>query len=216
MRFGDAFTFIFQDPDWFKKVIIPGLVGLLIPIIGQLVLLGWGLKVTLNIIRNNPNPLPEMSFGDDLSRGFKAAVVSFVYCIPMIIFYVPIIVLSAAAANGDDNMAVIVAIASTCFGLLMMIYGIAMAYVLPAAYTRTVVEDSIGAGLSFTEVFKLIKKAPMSYLLVLVGVLASSFISSLGSIACGIGIFLTVPYATAMLGHLYGQAYLDTKPTGVL
>jgi len=216
MRFGDAFTFVFQDPDWFKKVIIPGLVGLLIPIVGQLVLLGWGLKVTLNIIRNNPNPLPEMSFGDDLSRGFKAAVVSFVYSIPMIIFYVPIIILSAAAANGEDNMAVIVAIASTCFGLLMMIYGIAMAYVLPAAYARTVVEDSIGAGLSFKEVFKLIKKAPMSYLLVLVGVLASSFISSLGSIACGIGIFLTVPYATAMLGHLYGQAYLDTKPMEVL
>jgi len=212
MKFGDAFTFVFQDPDWFKKIIIPGLIGVLIPIIGQLVLLGWGLKVTLNIIRNNPNPLPEMDFGDDLSRGFKAGVVSFVYSIPMIIFYVPIIVLSAAAANGDDNMAVIVAIASTCFGLLMMLYGIAMAYILPAAYARTVVEDSIGAGLSIKEVFTLIKKAPMSYLLVLVGVIASSFISSLGTIACGIGIFLTVPYASAMLGHLYGQAYLDTKP----
>ncbi|MHB8133243.1 MAG: DUF4013 domain-containing protein [Anaerolineaceae bacterium] len=212
MKFGDAFTFVFQDPDWFKKIIIPGLIGVLIPIIGQLVLLGWGLKVTLNIIRNNPNPLPEMDFGDDLSRGFKAGVVSFVYSIPMIIFYVPIIILSAAAANGDDNMAVIVAIASTCFGLLMMLYGIAMAYILPAAYARTVVEDSIGAGLSIKEVFALIKKAPMSYLLVLVGVIASSFISSLGTIACGIGIFLTVPYASAMLGHLYGQAYLDTKP----
>ncbi|PKN86143.1 MAG: hypothetical protein CVU46_08755 [Chloroflexi bacterium HGW-Chloroflexi-8] len=212
MKFGDAFTFVFQDPDWFKKIIIPGLIGVLIPIIGQLVLLGWGLKVTLNIIRNNPNPLPEMDFGDDLSRGFKAGVVSFVYSIPMIIFYVPIIVLSAAAANGDDNMAVIVAIASTCFGLLMMLYGIAMAYILPAAYARTVVEDSIGAGLSIKEVFTLIKKAPMSYLLVLVGVIASSFISSLGTIACGIGIFLTVPYASVILGHLYGQAYLDTKP----
>jgi hypothetical protein len=94
----------------------------------------------------------------------------------------------------------------------MMLYGIAMAYILPAAYARTVVEDSIGAGLSIKEVFTLIKKAPMSYLLVLVGVIASSFISSLGTIACGIGIFLTVPYASAMLGHLYGQAYLDTKP----
>ena len=51
----------------------------------------------------------------------------------------------------------------------------------------------------------------MTYLLILVGVLASSFISSLGSIACGIGIFFTVPYATAILGNLYGQGYLDAK-----
>jgi len=73
------------------------------------------------------------------------------------------------------------------------------------------VDDTIAAGLNFKEVFNLVKKVPMSYLLVLVGVLASSFISSLGSIACGIGIFLTVPYATAILNHLYGQAYLDAK-----
>jgi hypothetical protein len=90
-----------------------------------------------------------------------------------------------------------------------------MALVIPAAYARVVVEDSIGAGLKFGAVFGLVKRAPMSYLLVLVGVLASSFISSLGSIACGIGIFLTVPYATAMLSHLYGQAYLDAKPVEV-
>ncbi len=72
MKFADAFTFVFQDQDWFKKIIIPGLVGILIPIIGQILLLGWSLKVTLNVIRKNPNPLPEMDFGDDLARGFKA------------------------------------------------------------------------------------------------------------------------------------------------
>ena len=92
MKFGDAFTFVFQDPDWFKKIIIPGLVGLLIPVIGQMVLLGWALKVTLNVIRNNPNPLPEMDFGGDLGRGFKAWVVGLVYGIPMFIFYLPILI----------------------------------------------------------------------------------------------------------------------------
>jgi len=212
MKFGDAFTYVFQDPDWFKKIIIPGLIGVLLPVIGQMVLLGWGLKVTLNVIRNNPNPLPDMDFGGDLGRGFKAWVVSLVYGIPMFILYLPIMILSIIVSeNGDQTMGVVLAIAGTCFGLLMLLYGILMGLLLPAAYARVAVEDSIGAGLAFKEVFNMVKKNLVTYLLILVGTLAASFISSLGSIACVIGIFLTVPYATAILGHLYGQGYLEAK-----
>ncbi|MBE0687992.1 MAG: DUF4013 domain-containing protein, partial [Anaerolineaceae bacterium] len=183
MKFADAFTFVFQDPDWFKKIIIPGLVGLLIPIIGQIVLLGWALKVTLNVIRNNPSPLPEMEFGADLSRGFKAWVVGLVYSIPMLIFYLPILILSVVASeSGEQSMAVVVAIAGICFGFLMLLYGIIMGLMLPAAYAKVAVEDSIGAGLAFGEIFKMVKNNLVPYLLVLVGTLAASFIASLGSI----------------------------------
>lgn len=211
MRFAEAFTFVFKDAGWFKKLIIPGLIGVIIPIVGQMVLMGWGLRITLNVIRNAPDVLPDMDFGGDLSRGFKVFVVAFVYSIPMILFYLPILIVSAMSGNGDENIMVVLAIVSTCFGLLMMLYGIAMTYILPAAYARVAVHDSIGAGLAFGKVFELVKKAPMSYLLVLVGTIAASFISSLGTIACVVGIFLTVPYAIAILGHLQGQAYLDAK-----
>lgn len=212
MKFGDAFTYVFQDPDWFKKIIIPGLVGLLVPIIGQMVLLGWSLKATLNVIRNNPNPLPDMDFGGDLGRGFKAWVVGLVYGIPMFIFYLPIMILSIVAGeSGEQSMAVIVAIAGACFGFLMLLYGILMSLMLPAAYARVAVEDTIGAGLAFKEVFKMVKNNIVTYLLILVGSLAAGFISSLGSIACVIGIFLTVPYGMAIMGHLYGQGYLEAR-----
>jgi len=212
MKFGDAFTYVFQDPDWFKKIIIPGLIGVLLPIIGQMVLLGWGLKVTLNVIRNNPNPLPDMDFGGDLGRGFKAWVVSLVYGIPMFIFYLPIMIFSIIASeSGEQSMAVVTAIVGACFGLLMLLYGIVMGLLLPAAYARVAVEDTIGAGLAFKEVFNMVKKNLVTYLLILVGTIAASFISSLGSIACVIGIFLTVPYGTAIMSHLYGQGYLEAK-----
>jgi hypothetical protein len=212
MKFGDAFTFVFQDPDWFKKIIIPGLVGLLIPIIGQIFLLGWALKITLNVIRNNPNPLPEMDFGGDLGRGFKAWVVGLVYSIPMIVFYLPIMILSfIASESGDQSMAVVVAIAGACFGFLMFLYGIVMGLMLPAAYARVAVEDTIGAGLAFGEVFRLVKNNLVTYLLILVGVVAASFIGSLGSIACFVGIFITMPYSFAIMGHLYGQGYVEAK-----
>ena len=212
MKFGDAFTFVFQDLDWFKKIIIPGLVGLLIPVIGQMVLLGWALKVTLNVIRNNPNPLPAMDFGGDLGRGFKAWVVGLVYGIPMFIFYLPILILSIIAGEGgDQTMAIVVAIAGACFGFLMLLYGIVMGLMLPAAYARVAAEDTIGAGLAFGEVFGMVKKNLVTYLLILVGTVAASFIGSLGSIACVVGIFVTMPYSFAIMGHLYGQGYLEAK-----
>ncbi len=212
MKFADAFTFVFQDQDWFKKIIIPGLVGILIPIIGQILLLGWSLKVTLNVIRKNPNPLPEMDFGDDLARGFKAWVVGLVYSIPMLILLLPFFILTfSTSGSNDQSMGFVLGIAGVCFGIFMFIYGIIMGLMLPAAYARVAVEDSIGAGLAFGEIFKMVKDNLAAYLLVLVGTIAASFISSLGSIACFVGIFVTAPYSFAIMGHLYGQAYLEAK-----
>jgi hypothetical protein len=212
MKFADAFTYVFQDPDWFKKIIIPGLVGVLIPIIGQILLLGWALKVTLNVIRKNPNPLPEMDFGADLGRGFKAWVVALVYSIPLIIFYLPFFILSLSTNNSNEqSMGFVLVIAGICFGFLMLLYAIIMGLMLPAAYARVAVEDSIGAGFAFGEIFKMVKNNLAAYLLVFVGTIAASFISSLGSMACFVGVFVTVPYSFAIMGHLYGQAYLETK-----
>lgn len=212
MKFADAFTFVFQDPEWFKKIIIPGLIGLLIPIVGQIFLLGWALKVTLNVIRNNPSPLPSMEFGADLGRGFKAWVVGLVYAIPMFIFYLPILILGLVAGeSGEQSLGFVVAIAGICFGFLMLLYGIVMGLMLPAAYARVAVEDSIGAGLAFGEVFRMVKNNLVTYLLILGGTLAASFVASLGSIACGIGILVTVPYSFAIMGHFYGQGYLEAK-----
>jgi uncharacterized membrane protein len=130
----------------------------------------------------------------------------------MIVFYLPIMILSfIASESGDQSMAVVVAIAGACFGFLMFLYGIVMGLMLPAAYARVAVEDTIGAGLAFGEVFRMVKNNLVTYLLILVGVVAASFIGSLGSIACFVGIFITMPYSFAIMGHLYGQGYVEAK-----
>ena len=45
MDFGLSFGYVFEDKDWFRKIAIPALVSL-IPIIGQFIVTGWGLKAT--------------------------------------------------------------------------------------------------------------------------------------------------------------------------
>jgi len=41
MDFGKAFSFVFEDEDWIKKIGVGGLISL-IPVIGVFLVLGWG------------------------------------------------------------------------------------------------------------------------------------------------------------------------------
>jgi hypothetical protein len=210
MDFGKAFSYPFQDADWAKKIIIPAVV-LLIPILGQIIVLGWMLDITRRVIRQDPNPLPDLDFGKNLVDGFKGFVISLVYAIPAIIFSLPPAILPALMDpnNGSDSgafAAIISIVALCCYGLLTL-YSIGLAFIVPAAMGNFIAHEDLGAGFRFGEVFSLIRSAPGAYLLVLVGVLISGFIGSLGIIACGIGVVLTYAYAMTVNGHLYGQAY---------
>jgi len=211
MNFGQAFTYVFEDPDWAKKVLIPALIGL-IPLIGQLFLIGWMLDITRRVIEQNPRPLPELDFGRQLGEGFKGFVIGLVYAIPIIILDIPIIIVSVLMSNEnmDPNTAgPLVTVVSLCCGGLILLYSILMAFLLPAALGKFAASGNLSAGLRFQEVFGLLRAAPGAYLMVFLGVIVAGFIAGLGSIACGIGVLATIAYAQAIMGHLYGQAYVE-------
>lgn len=208
MDFGKAFTYPFQDADWAKKIIIPGLVAI-IPILGGFVLIGWMLEIIRRVIQQNPTPLPELDFGKNLSDGFKGFVIGLVYGIPAIILSIPPAILNGIVASSDNSDAMswgAVIVMFCCYGLLTL-YGLLLAVVVPAAYANFVAHDSLGAAFRFSEVFALLRAAPGPYLLLLVGTILSGLIAQLGVIACVIGFFITYAYAMAVDGHLAGQAY---------
>jgi len=209
MEFGLPFSFPFKDPDWFKKIGIIALVSL-IPIVGQMVAFGWGLEIARRVINHDPDPLPSLDFGDQLKKGFQAWVISFVYALPMIVLMLPLqlaLPIGQMLEIDEGTLSIIMIAVSICCGGLSLIYGIFMAFMLSAAYGRFVTEGTIGSGLKFGEVLKLIKAAPVAYLIVLLGQIVAGFVGSLGSIACGIGVFLTMAYSFAIIGHFIGQAY---------
>ncbi|WP_299030036.1 DUF4013 domain-containing protein [uncultured Thermanaerothrix sp.] len=210
MDFGMAFGFVFQDKDWLRKVLIVALVSL-IPIIGQLVVLGWGLNVTRRVMARDPQPLPDLDFGNDLARGFQAFVIGLVYALPIIlisgIFGLLGSLLGIDSGNTSDAVGAIYLLFSLCFGLFSLVYGVFLALALPAAYANFLAKGSLGAGLNFGEVFRLVRAAPGAYLLVLVGSFIVGLIAPLGVILCFVGVLLTYAYGMAVMGHLYGQAY---------
>jgi hypothetical protein len=216
MDFSLPFSFPFQDQNWFKKLAIAGLITL-IPIVGWLYILGWGLEIARQLIKGEPVTIPETDFGKFLMRGLKAWVISLVYSIPSMILQIPngltnIMAQTAASDNGDGTMLSGLAIISICTGILNVLYSLVMIFVLPAAYALFLSNnEEIGAGFKFGEIFSLLKKAPMAYLLTWIGSLIASVISGLGVIACVIGLIITVPYGILIMSHFYGQAYLEAS-----
>lgn len=210
MDFGRAFGFVFQDKDWLRKIIIPALVSL-IPIIGQFVVLGWGLNVTRRVMAHDPEPLPDLDFGGDLARGFQAFVIGLVYALPIVLLsmFLGILgpLLGVDSYDVSEVAKAVYMLISVCVGLFSVVYGVILAVVLPAAYANFLAKGSLGAGLNFGEVFRLVRAAPGAYLLVLVGSFIVGLIAPLGVILCFVGVLATYVYGMAVMGHLYGQAY---------
>ena len=214
MDFGKAFTFVFEDPDWIKKVLMAALFSL-IPILGTFVSMGWAMEAGQRVIRQQQPALPDVDFGKHLSLGFKVFLIGLGYALPMIIITIPISIVSAMV-DSSDSMPTVVMVVSLCCGGLAFLYGLLLMVIMPAAMSNFLATEQIGAAFRFGEVFGLVRAAPGAYLMVLLGGIVTGFIGSLGSIACVIGVVVTSAYAMVVMGHLYGQAYRASIANGAL
>lgn len=226
MQFGRAFSFAFEDPEWLKKIGIAALVSL-IPLVGQIFLIGWGFEVTRRVIARDPHLLPDWSdFGGHLVRGLKVALVYLVYSLPVLILVgclqggmIGSSMLVAGQESNGDAAAIASIVVASALGCLMLIYGILMAFLLPAALGKMAATGNLGDAFRLGEVFALVRAAPGPYVLAILGGILAGIIGSLGSIACAIGVILTTAYSSVITGHLCGQAYLaasEAKPAAVV
>lgn len=217
MDFGLSFGYVFEDKEWFRKIAIPALVAL-IPVIGEFIVIGWGLKVTKNVIDGKErNALPELEFGRDLGKGFMAAVITAIYSLPVAILVGIGGTLAGFGTERTQAANVVLIIFGVCFGLLGILLGILVAFLGAAAIANFVAKGEFSAAFKFKELIAMIKKSFVSWLLVILGqIIAMGFIAPLGAIACGIGALLTFVYGTAVYSHLLGQAYnqSNTSVTG--
>ena len=206
MDFGKAFSFVFEDEDWVKKIAVGGLFSL-IPVIGIFVVLGWGVEITKRVINGDTEVLPEWNdFGGYLSRGFMVFLIGFVFMLPVILV-TTCSNLTYLYENADETLLTIFSIISICFGCFTFLYSIAAYMVLPAAVARYAVTGEVGAAFKIGEIFKVVRNNLGTYGMVLLGGIVASLVASLGSIACVIGVLFTTVYSFAVNGHLWGQAY---------
>ncbi len=211
MDFGLSFRYVFLDKAWFKKLVIVALWGL-IPVVGVLVLGGWGLKVGKTVMDGHAEgELPKVAFGPDLRRGFFASIIDFAYALPAAIFFTVTILLARLGLNAEGLAGGLLIILGGLFSLVGLLLFILWFLVGSAAFANFLAKDRFGAGFNFRELFALLRNSIGSWVLVVIGqFVAMMVIAPLGIVFFGIGLLITTAYGAVFWSHLLGQAYLKS------
>jgi hypothetical protein len=225
MDIGKAFGYVFEDQEWVTKVLLGGLI-LLIPIVGQLVVIGYMLKLAQNVAQGNPRPLPTWNeFGDHLTRGLYGFVVELVYFVPYIVVAVLFSCVGSLLGAGSRSNSGANAIGALFGCLLVPVYlivALACVLLVYAGLARLVATNNLSEALKFGEVIASVRNNARPWLMLLLAGLLAGIVASLGLIACGIGVLFTGVYAYFVMGHALGQtvaqqgvvaeAYVPTPP----
>jgi hypothetical protein len=199
-RITEAFTWPFRDPEWVPKILIIALT-LLIPIVGSINGLGWMLA-SLDRLRAGDETLAPANLSY-LGRGIRLFVVQLIYGLAIaavaLVIFIPAIVISAQQSEGSANTAVIgAAIFLNLLGFsAITLLTLGLTFAMPAIVLAT---DSggISGGIQVGAVLRR-SRANLSHTLIAgLMLIAASFVGSLGSIACGVGVLVTTAYALAM------------------
>lgn len=83
MYFFDSFFYPFNSQGLFNRILVAFVLAL-IPVVGTLILTGYGIKIIGEVYKENKD-LPEFEFGADFGRGLLAIVAGLVYMLPVVI-----------------------------------------------------------------------------------------------------------------------------------
>ncbi|MBN1317178.1 MAG: DUF4013 domain-containing protein [Anaerolineales bacterium] len=209
MDIGKAFSFVFDDEEWIKKVLIGAVLTL--TGIGMIPVFGYAIEIARRVARGDEKPLPEWDdFGAKIIEGLLAGLVMFVWALPLILIVSCVWIIPFLLAGVDDTgemVAVVSSILSICVGLISLIYGLILGLVLPAAVTHYAVTGEIKAAFSFGEILGMVRNNIGAYLMVLLISVIAQLLGSLGFILLCIGVYATTFYAVLVTYHAYGQAY---------
>ena len=210
MNYSRAFSYVFEDKNWLSKILIAGLISL-IPIVGQIYLMGWTVEIVRRVKAGRTDILPTTHFSYFLTLGLKLFVVALIYSIPVIILSALMSLFTSSAGNSDSNFFTVFFAGLGCIGgILSLVLNIALALLGTYGTIKLAETDQIKACLDFQDAFNCIKNNIASFIIVELLAIVAGLIQSAGLIIC-VGIIFTVPYGTAITAHLVGQLWDNLK-----
>ncbi|NIT59038.1 MAG: DUF4013 domain-containing protein, partial [Aliifodinibius sp.] len=137
MDIGKAFTFIFDDEDVIKKLLI-GTIVFIIPIVN---FAGFGYLVHLikNVEEDLEPPLPDWdNFGGYFMDGLKVLIGLLVYSIPMLLVGCALVVTSIAIQRGVNpaDAGIAIRIVAACLSCFILIFALLPYGLMPAIFVR--------------------------------------------------------------------------------
>ena len=210
----EAFTYQFEDKDWVKKFLLGSLfVALSFFLIPMPFLMGYIIRNIRNILKKQPNPLPEWN---ELGKMYVDGLKFFIYCLgyalPVVLIIVVIaIMVIVMAVAGNDDMAVFFGLLMFPMQLLIMVYSLLMMLVSPVLYIKFANNEPAKNFYNLKQLYKFIKDNIANLLIVILLNAATGFIVNIGMLFFFIGILPALYYAFSVISHLYGQLYLQAK-----
>ena len=215
MDLGRAFNFVFDDPEWVKKILVGGLIllaGFVIPILPGLVLYGYALEVSRRVYQGRSDALPEWDdIGGYFVRGFLLSVAILIWLIPPILFISCVAGAVAVAASVSNEDVIAVFSGLVLFGLLGAMFLLLLLWTvafLPIIAARYAVEERFGAMFEFGEIMGEVRRAGAGPLLILLlTFVVAGFVGQLGFVLCFVGVVFTSFYSYLVIAHGTGQVY---------
>lgn len=186
MNYSQAFSYVLQDPNWLKKVLIGGLLTLfsflLIPAVP---LLGYYVRVLQNVAKGVDPVLPEWDdWNGFFTTGIKALIVALAYGLVV---------------------AIIVGIISRISSALGNIFNILYYFVVPVVMMQFSRNEDIGEAFKFHEMIELAKANPSDYVVSVLLAFVASILAMVGLIGLLIGAAFTLFYAMLVNAGIFGQ-----------
>jgi len=213
MDIGKSFGFVFEDKKWIEKILIGGVL-MFVPILGSILLLGYGIQLVRNVRNLDPEPLPEWDdWGKMLSEGFKLFIVHFLWSLPLIILSILVVIPLALAGDSDTGNA-IASLFTLCFSCFAVIFAIVVWLATPGITIKFAETGEISDGLKFGEILSFTKEhLGQIVVVVIVSWLVYLLAGLLGSLLCIVGLFFTMFWASLVQYHMIGQIGLEAvKP----
>jgi Protein of unknown function (DUF4013) len=215
LDFARAFRFVFDDPDWVKKVLLGSLFTLLSAfLIGGVFLAGYVSRLIQRTSTGEAHPLPEWDdLGDLFGSGLRALGAYLVHMLAVALPALGVVLLVAlvsgglAAGNREvaeslGPLAGLGLIGAYAFAMLGML---ALLVYFPAALTRLALSERFGAAFEVSANVAFIRRNLMNYGLAIVFYLVASFASQFGILLCCVGVLPASFWSLCVFGFSLGE-----------
>jgi len=183
-----AFSFMFEDKNWFGKILIGGLFVILsLVIVGIPFLCGYLLEVAKRSYENKEVPLPEWdNLGDKFFHGLVYFIILVIYSLPGWILY-----------------------ATPCVGHLCLapLWWAIMLLVIPYITVKYSLTHDFNCVFQFKQIFEFIKLNFTNVFIVALLSIALAVVSTFGLLLLVVGVFFAWFWAKLAITYLYGKLY---------
>jgi hypothetical protein len=209
MNYGQSFTYVTEDENWIRKVLIGAL--LVFTGIGNIAVMGWMIEIISRVLNDESEVLPDWSdIGEYFISGLKFIGVIFIWLLPIIVVSVCLVgaIFVTQGEISVDSAGPIITITSICLSSLIVIYSIVIGFLYPVVLGRLAQGISFGDVINPAKSFSIFRHNAAGFIIsAILGSFVTSIFSSLGAILCCVGSFFGTSYGYTVFGHTIGQAF---------